>query len=243
MRSSSNSNSNPNPIPNPNPNPNPSPNPNQVDAQLLANQAEVARTEHVPAGQLPPPSLTPPVTCSSGSGWRRGETVQSRLSKWSGKLRTSGSVSPLLATLARAGRGTAPTDQGSSSVASASGETSLHSLSEEGVSMQDDVSGRMARPASQSASLEQPRPSARPLPSTSLVANPAVEIPPSDITLGAELGRGGLGTVHQLGQSAPLAVPISAPVPPQGAPGGSGRPATALGARASRLQSRRFHRL
>ena len=234
MRSSSNSNSNPNPIPNPNPNPHPNPHPNQVDAQLLANQAEVARTEHVPAGQLPPPSLSPPVTCSSGSGWRRVETVQSRLSKWSGKLRTSGSVSPLLATLARAGRGTAPTDQGSSSAASASGGGG-HSLSEEGVSM--------ARPASQSASLEQLRPSARPLPSTSLVANPAVEIPPSDITLGAELGRGGLGTVHQLGQSAPLAVPISAPVPPQGAPGGSGRPTTASGARASRLQSRRFHRL
>eukprot|EP00964_Phaeocystis_antarctica_P132696 scaffold96820_cov28-Phaeocystis_antarctica.AAC.2 len=50
--------------------------------------------------------------------------------------------------------------------------------------------------------------------------------------------------------------PSSAPAPPQGAPGGSGRletprargratrrPATALGARATRLQSRRFPRL
>ena len=53
-----------------------------------------------------------------------------------------------------------------------------------------------------------------------------------------------------------LAVPSSARLPPQGAPGGSGRlettrargrapgrPATALGARASRLERRRFPRL
>ena len=70
-------------------------------------------------------------------------------------------------------------------------------------------------------------------------------------------------SVHDLsghtarGQSAPLARPrLSAPAPLQGAPGGSGqlgtprvegrptgRPATALGAQESRLQSLRCHRL
>ena len=40
-----------------------------------------------------------------------------------------------------------------------------------------------------------------------------------------------------------LLCPSSAPVPPQGTPGGSWRPATAAGARASRLQSRPFPRL
>ena len=53
------------------------------------------------------------------------------------------------------------------------------------------------------------------------------------------------------GQSAVWVAPRSAPAPPQGAPGGSGQlgtpgarlshPATASGARASRLQSRRFY--
>ena len=62
-----------------------------------------------------------------------------------------------------------------------------------------------------------------------------------------------LPQVEQHGQGAALAT-ISSALPPLGVPGGSGRletprargqatgcPATALGARASRLQSRRFH--
>ena len=73
------------------------------------------------------------------------------------------------------------------------------------------------------------------------------EIPPSDLTLGAELGRGGLATVRHSSAKVPPR-PLGSADPGSCASSGRawrgfGRPVTDSGARASRLQSRRFHRL